>query len=254
MIKKTLLAIIGMLVCFISYAAEIDVVELTNGKTLKGEITMREPDGSLRITLLNGNRRYVMANEIVAVRHIDDPSIKLKKPQNINTLTKGYKGFAEIDLGVDVLEWDCPLRFDISTTHGYQFNPWLFVGAGLGYSCAHSWFDYYDWFEHNYQTIHSMLMYADIRATYPNKKSNFAPYFEQKIGYTVGHLYGFYASPSIGVHYAMSGRKGISIGFGINYQAHPVHCRYDIEYENYDFSDHYNFSPLTCSLRLGFDF
>ena len=42
-----------------------------------------------------------------------------------------YRGFidAGYSIGVGDYEFD---RFEVNTSHGYQFNPYLFLGAGAG--------------------------------------------------------------------------------------------------------------------------
>ncbi len=66
-----------------------------------------------------------------------------------NPIEKGYRGFVEVAYTISATEyesyegsygndWDNSYffstghGFDILTTHGYQFNNWVFVGAGIG--------------------------------------------------------------------------------------------------------------------------
>lgn len=223
--RNILLTIISLIVgCLASFAAEIDVIELTTGTILKGEITLREPDGSLRMTLLNGTRRYVIANEILSVSHIDDPTITEKKEKitrKVPIITKGYKGFVEIGYGYD-FDRHSQRRLDISTTHGCQLNQWLFVGGGLGYSLAKT--IRRDYAPKRFRSRNTFIFYGDVRATYPFKNSVFEPFFEQKVGYAVVDLNGFYASSSIGVRLALHKRQGLSLGVGAIYQGHRGRC------------------------------
>ncbi len=46
--------------------------------------------------------------------------------------SKGYRGFAEVGYGIGVGDYDFG-RFSIETSHGYQFNHYIFLGAGLGF-------------------------------------------------------------------------------------------------------------------------
>lgn len=43
----------------------------------------------------------------------------------------GYRGFADVGYTFGVGDYDMG-RFEVSTTHGYQINPYIFVGAGVG--------------------------------------------------------------------------------------------------------------------------
>lgn len=45
---------------------------------------------------------------------------------------KGYHGFADLGYTIGVGDYDFG-RIEISTTHGYQVNPYLFVGGGVGF-------------------------------------------------------------------------------------------------------------------------
>ena len=59
------------------------------------------------------------------------PSSKTQKQKNTTqrVFAKGYKGFAE--LGMDAGQ---SFSAGIYTSHGYQFNPYLYTGAGIGFS------------------------------------------------------------------------------------------------------------------------
>ena len=45
---------------------------------------------------------------------------------------KGYRGFAELGYGIGVGDYEFG-RFSIETSHGYQFNHYFFLGAGVGF-------------------------------------------------------------------------------------------------------------------------
>ena len=59
------------------------------------------------------------------------PSSQTQKQKNTTqrVFAKGYKGFAE--LGMDAGQ---SFSAGIYTSHGYQFNPYLYTGAGIGFS------------------------------------------------------------------------------------------------------------------------
>lgn len=46
--------------------------------------------------------------------------------------SNGYRGFADLGYTIGVGDYDFG-RFEISTTHGYQVNPYFFVGGGVGF-------------------------------------------------------------------------------------------------------------------------
>lgn len=69
---KKLIAILLSLQSIFLVSA-LDVVTLTNGTIIEGEITHKDSDGSLLINLPDGNKRYIMAYEIATVTTNDMP-------------------------------------------------------------------------------------------------------------------------------------------------------------------------------------
>lgn len=78
---------------------------------------------------------------------------------------------------------------EFSTTHGYQFNPYLFVGAGLGLNFIPS--DAVD--------MMYMPLYLDVRVNLT--KTKISPFIDLKAGHTVLDIESFYLNPNIGVNY-----------------------------------------------------
>lgn len=54
-------------------------------------------------------------------------------PKIYHDFAKGYRGFVEAApmLGDDDFD---DFAIELSTTHGYQFNPWVYTGVGVGIS------------------------------------------------------------------------------------------------------------------------
>lgn len=73
----------------------------------------------------------------------DSDSPPLSKKEQRHTL-RGYKGFVELGAGITLhnydfwfsLDDDRPKGFgmDLLTTHGFQFNNFIFLGGGVGLS------------------------------------------------------------------------------------------------------------------------
>lgn len=97
-----------------------------------------------------------------------------------NTYGGGYRGFADLGYTIGVGDYDFG-RFEISTTHGYQVNPYFFVGGGVGFH-----------FMESYKTVGmeyalderkskvSIPLFADFRGTFSKRK--FAPFVDLKLG------------------------------------------------------------------------
>ncbi len=111
-----------------------------------------------------------------------------------NSLGRGYRGFVEVDIP------------GISTTHGYQFNPNIFVGVGA------SWIGDSDW---------AALAKFRYDATIKDK---FTPFFD--VNTYIEKDYEFNIHPSVGyrfkhfnvkVGYLMDGEGDGGITFGIGF-------------------------------------
>ena len=104
-----------------------------------------------------------------------------KELNNASGLEEGYHGF--VDLGYTLGIGDYKFgRFEINTTHGYQFNPHFFVGGGLGFHFMS---------EYNTPNMNIALdyrkkqfdipIYGNVRWTIINNKVT--PFIDGKIGF-----------------------------------------------------------------------
>lgn len=152
-----------------------------------------------------------------------------------NTPKTGYKGFFDFGYVFDLSDYEAG-RLELTTTHGYQFNPYIFAGAGIGY---------------NYYTegeAHAVPIFANIRVTPLN--SSITPYIDAKLGYSVADIDGLYFSPSIGCRFGLNERIGINIGLGYSLQQAEV-WYYDFYYEDI-YTEKKVISGL--NLKIGIDF
>lgn len=125
----------------------------------------------------------------------------------------------------------------IATSHGYQLNPNIFLGAGVGFH-AYS-LDHID-------GSYAVPFFANFRVNMNSKK--ISPFFDAKIGYSVGDFQGFYASPSFGVRFGL--KKNLGLNASVGYTA-----------QGFDYIESYRlFSTMEKSyihnltLSLGLDF
>lgn len=114
----------------------------------------------------------------------------------------------------------------ISTTHGYQFNPRIFVGGGMALH-LHAM--------SNIETSLFVPLYADFRFTFVDKKVT--PYLEAKAGYAVGRSDGSYLSPGFGVRIGLPKDKALNL---------------TVSYTNQGF-DFGEFNH-TCNIGIGLEF
>ena len=50
---------------------------------------------------------------------------------NAQSMQSGYKGHVDTGYSIGIGDYDFG-RFEVNTTHGYQVNPYIFLGAGTG--------------------------------------------------------------------------------------------------------------------------
>ena len=163
-----------------------EVVYLKNGSIVRGIVIEQVPGVSLKIQTSDGSVFAYPMSEV------DKITKETAKSRNSNSLAfnghsdngAGYKGFIDLgytfgvgDLGID--------RLELSTSHGYQFNPYLYAGAGIAVNY------YLD------AEVVGLPIFAHLRANILD--NNISPYIDFRIGYSpLKDVQGFYMAPSIG--------------------------------------------------------
>lgn len=154
-------------------------------------------------------------------------SVSTVSAQSPDFLDKGYRGFIEANAGIDV---DLPaVTYGIGTTHGYQFNRWLFTGIGVEYKRAVD-----DDFEH------ILPIFADFKFYF--RDHGFKPYLDGRVGYKLGFGY------DTGSIYA---------GGGLGFDVRRFTMRASFEYFSCEAFDHGKIwsNPIYCiSLNIGVNF
>ena len=121
----------------------------------------------------------------------------------IKPKSRGYRGFVEAGAILQVRDNvpDNYTRSELTTTHGYQFNPYIFFGAGVGVSANSS----------------SIFAYPLLAAKINFINGPISPYFDFKLGTALpGRLGNIYMAPTVGVRF-MIGEKSSAINLGIGY-------------------------------------
>lgn len=166
----------------------------------------------------------------------------------------GYRGFADFGYTVGVGDYEFG-RFEVSTTQGYQFNPYFFVGGGVGFH-----------FMQSYETAGmeialdkrdakvSIPLFADLRGTFSKRK--FAPFIDLKAGYFLTNNDGLYGNISVGCRMTVKRKQAVSLSVGYTYEK--------LEFETFDrfmnsTSMNYTRSSrkLDCegiSIKIGYEF
>lgn len=128
--------------------------------------------------------------------------------------------------------------FSISTSHGVQISPYIFVGAGLAYQRYKVNEDY--WADDSWSAV---PFFANFRVNMT--KTTVSPYFDAKIGYSTADCEGLYASPSFGVRIGLQGNLGLNLSAGYTVQGY--------KYQD-TFTSHASGYLHSLTLNLGLDF
>ena len=160
-----------------------------------------------------------------------------KELNNASGLEEGYHGF--VDLGYTLGIGDYKFgRFEINTTHGYQFNPHFFVGGGLG---VHFMSEYDTPDDHRKNQV-DVPVFGDVRWTIINHKAT--PFIDGKIGHYVTNRGGLYASISFGCRVSIYNTQGINFSIGYSYE--------NLEFESFDrFTSHDSMDYRRSKRKLG---
>ncbi len=127
-------------------------------------------------------------------------------------LERGYRGFAGLDVSYGktdywndeklIFDKDNLVFFGITTSHGYQFNSHIFLGAGFMVSCASPTGDM------------TFPIFADLR--YDAKFGKFTPFIDLRGGfyYDGGDETDLYVVPTIGYSFRQSRNVSYNLGVG----------------------------------------
>ena len=239
---KKIVFIICMVLCntLLAFAQNNqEIVYLKNGNKVKGIIIEEIPNTSIKVKTSNGSILVYSIHEIEKIISPEDEifqkKFRFKQYNNNPTYDKtGYKGFIDFG-GVIGIGNRGDGAIAVSTTHGYQFNPYFFFGAGIGIEYHMNWETFF------------IPVFADIKTYFLNK--NISPFLGLKAGYSVYDGKGCYINPHIGATLSSSPRFGMNLTIGYNMQKAKINDR-PKNIKNY--KD--NMAINGISIKLGFEF
>lgn len=223
-----------------------EVVYTKNGSVVRGIITEMRPDESLKIETADGNVFVFAMRDVEKITkepiwgpprrgHHPHPQCAMRAASYD---VRGYRGFIEAGVAAGVGDYGLA-RLEVNTSHGYQFNPYLFMGGGLG---MHFYFDASDAL---------IPIFADCRVNVlPGRIS---PYIDFKLGYSVGvsdGLYGvgLFLAPGLGARFELAnGAQAIRAGLGFSMQQGTV-----LHYGYYGFGGHVMSNSIL--FKVGYEF
>ena len=184
------------------------------------------------------------AQEAPAAEQNDDKTLD-SRHQNRRTM-RGYKAFYDVEYGFDIddeeKDWEggyiagyphCN-NFMISTTQGYQFNNFFFLGGGLGL------LRYID----GKKTM--MPIFAETSINLLNNK-RVMPFLQARLGTVVGEWGGVYYSAICGVRLKVAQRHAVSLSLIMS-------DHFDVESFINDQDDGISWFARSLGIKLGFEF
>lgn len=190
-----------------------EAVHLKNGSIIRGTVIEQIIGQSLKVQTADGSIFVYQMDEVEKItkenRMQPARTASLAPAGNIT----GYRGF--VDFGFTKGLGDSgENRFELTTSHGYQFTPYFFTGAGLG---IHYYMDMW-W---NDENIPFIPLFIDLRGNL--MQGSIVPFIGLKGGYSLvvdDGLYGvgLYAAPSVGVKYMLSETFALNLSLGYSYQ------------------------------------
>lgn len=236
--------IIALLIIFIGIHIDSnaqsykEVVYLKNGSIINGIVIEQVPNESLKIQTADGSIYVYKMSEVEkitkeAIQQNYNGFSSNGMRRNTDNIAKGYKGFVDLGYAIGVGSWGVD-RVEFTTAHGYQFNPYLFGGIGLGVN-------YYTESE-----LCNLPIFANIRANLLDAK--ITPFVDFRIGYSVLDVEGLYLAPSVGCRFALTRKMAVNLGVGYTLQRVGIYYVYD----NYFFDEKISCSAI--NLKVGFEF
>lgn len=173
---------------------------------------------------------------------------------------RGYRGFVDwsnyliLNFGFLAGEpGDSKIFSGFTTSHGYQFNNWLYAGGGAGLECNLNW---HEWGHNDGEVRFVIPIFAEARLDAKCKR--FTPFFSAQIGANLADHGGIYFSPTIGYRFNW-GRK-CAINFGLGATVYGMRCSY-IDYVPDEGGGlvegptvYYQGTAVKFTARLGFEF
>jgi hypothetical protein len=203
-----------------------EVVYLKNGSIIKGIVVEQNPNESIKVRTSDGSLFVYPISDVEKITKEMAPNRSGRAYDSYGSENSSYSSYSSSSHGAHKSGYRGFAEFGycgnssiaLTTSHGYQFNDHIFLGAGLGY-------DYN--FEYNWNKFNSMLLYTHFR--YDIISTFATPFIDLKMGYTFSEEYddywdyydgsGFYVSPTVGCRLGFTEKFGLNFGVGYIYQS-----------------------------------
>ena len=251
--KKLLLVCLFALMSgalFAQNAGLQDVVYLKNGSVIRGMIIEQVPGESLKIETRDGNVFVYQMDEISKMTREQAWNRSRIRPNQFSSKSNGYEGFVEAGYGIGVSGYAG--RFERDIVNGYRFNPYCFLGGGVGFNIFT-----------NGENFISIPVF--IQGCFNLLDRNTSPFLTLNLGYnistkrsevykryytTVTYRGGVIFEPALGVAFRVSNRA--SVTFGVGYSLMQLQSKAESSY--YEISEVEKELTQAVRLKLGVTF
>lgn len=214
-----------------------EVVYLKNGSIIRGTIVEQIPNLSLKIATSDGSIFVYKMEEVEKITKERSGRDNTPPFSGQEYNISGYRGF--VDFGYTAGVGDMNIgRVELTTSHGFQFNPYLFVGAGTGIHC------YFKANERKLELSEKECLpvipfFVDLRGSF--LKGSIVPFIGIKLGYSCALVsasneydfsgLGLYIAPSAGVKFAITSQAMLNLSLGYSVQNTTIG---EYSYRDYD--------------------
>lgn len=205
-----------------------EVVYLKNGQTKRGIIIEFVPGISIKIATRDSLYEYKLADVVKITRELPPAPPPAPPVPDYDFRNQQYVGIIEVGM-IDYPKSSENLpRFSINIVNGYQFNPYISLGLGVGADISKD-------------KVYDIPLTADVRVYMVRRKS--APFLSLGLGYNQriqqdqhissnNNASGIVFNPAIGGRFAISKKAAISLSAG--YKLLGMHYAYDLRFFELD--------------------
>lgn len=133
------------------------------------------------------------------------------------TLQKGYRGMFDVGYCHYLSQID-PSTIELTTSHGYQFNPYIFLGAGIGFDFTGE----SEWGEVSGRPYNKRAAKVDIPLFFNARanitKTRISPFADARVGAYINNDGNIYANLALGCRYALNEKMGLSFSVGYEFR------------------------------------
>ncbi|MEO8069208.1 MAG: hypothetical protein ABI599_16030 [Flavobacteriales bacterium] len=229
-----------------------DVIYLKNGSVIHGVIIEQVPNVSLKIQTADRNVFVFRIEEVDKITK--EPLAGKAKPSgrsetaasfsNEELKQRGYSAIAELNMGIGYNGFGEKSSFGVQVINGYQVNPNLFAGIGIGLN-------------QHFSGVAFAPIFLDVRVNFLRQRVS--PFIDLAGGWAIGLTDddegGVYANPSLGVKFFVSRRTALQLSLGFRYQEGTERIE-TWNYYNGTVTDHYDqtFERNAATLKFGVTF